>query len=243
MNIKLFSMKKTDTHLQINILGIKYKFKRNHLNNINIIQGMNNEIISDESIRNINVNISIKGSNNKIIMNQLSGLNSDIQININANNSLIDISNIGVIGKLVIICGRVWGEQTENIHIKIGYGTSIESAQLECIHKDTNLIIGENCMISSDVFIMNSDHHPIFDEQNNIINKAGDLIIGNHVWIGRKVNILKNSKIGDNSIIGFGSIVTKQFTENNVAIAGIPAKIVKRNIKWEINHPSFLDKG
>ena len=43
----------------------------------------------------------------------------------------------------------------------------------------------------------------------------------------------KNVKIADNSIVGWGSIVTKEFNEPNVIIAGIPAKIVKRGINWD----------
>ena len=39
--------------------------------------------------------------------------------------------------------------------------------------------------------------------------------------------------IADNSIVGWGSIVTKEFNEPNVIIAGIPAKIVKRGINWD----------
>ena len=40
-------------------------------------------------------------------------------------------------------------------------------------------------------------------------------------------------EIADNSIVGWGSIVTKEFNEPNVIIAGIPAKIVKRGINWD----------
>lgn len=39
--------------------------------------------------------------------------------------------------------------------------------------------------------------------------------------------------IGDNSIVGWGSIVTRRFDEPNVILAGIPAKVVKRGINWD----------
>ena len=45
--------------------------------------------------------------------------------------------------------------------------------------------------------------------------------------------ILKGVTIGDNCIIGAGSIVTKPFDKGNVIIAGVPAKIVKENINWD----------
>jgi len=44
------------------------------------------------------------------------------------------------------------------------------------------------------------------------------------------VKINKNTKISDDSIVGWGSIVTKKFEDKNIIIAGTPAKIVKRNI-------------
>lgn len=47
------------------------------------------------------------------------------------------------------------------------------------------------------------------------------------------VKIGKNTKIPDNSIVGWGSIVTKVFNEPNIILAGIPAKIVKRGINWD----------
>lgn len=43
----------------------------------------------------------------------------------------------------------------------------------------------------------------------------------------------KNVKISDNSIVGWGSIVTRKFDEPNVIIAGIPAKVVKRGVNWD----------
>ena len=44
--------------------------------------------------------------------------------------------------------------------------------------------------------------------------------------------ILKNSIIPDNSVIGAYSVVAKKFDEENVVIAGNPARICKRNINW-----------
>ncbi|MCB6663487.1 hypothetical protein LI167_09075 [Phocaeicola dorei] len=57
--------------------------------------------------------------------------------------------------------------------------------------------------------------------------------IGKYVWIGKDVKIGKNTKIPDDSIVGWGSIVTKVFHEPNIILAGIPAKIIKRGINWD----------
>lgn len=62
---------------------------------------------------------------------------------------------------------------------------------------------------------------------------AQSIEIGKHVWIGKDAKICKNVKLSDNSIVGWGSIVTKKFNEPNVIVAGIPTKIAKRGINWD----------
>ena len=54
----------------------------------------------------------------------------------------------------------------------------------------------------------------------------GDVIIGKNVWIGDKVTILPNVKIGDGVVIGANSVVTKDIPPCSV-VAGNPAKIIK----------------
>jgi len=96
------------------------------------------------------------------------------------------------------------------------------------------ITMGDDCLVSWNVLIMTSDLHAVIDKDSGkIINTPSQGIsIGNHVWIGRSVAILKDVSIPDNSVIGLGSIITKSFHEPNVAIAGNPAKIIKKNINW-----------
>lgn len=54
-----------------------------------------------------------------------------------------------------------------------------------------------------------------------------DIVIGNNVWIGYGTQVLGGVVIGDNSIIGAGSIVTKNIPDNEVW-AGVPAKFIKK---------------
>ena len=60
-----------------------------------------------------------------------------------------------------------------------------------------------------------------------------DIVISNKVWICAKTTILKGAKISEGSVVGCGSIVNKEFSEPNCIIAGIPAKITKREIAWD----------
>lgn len=56
--------------------------------------------------------------------------------------------------------------------------------------------------------------------------------IGNHVWLCQNTSILKYVNIPSNTVVAYGSVVTKSLTDENVIIAGNPAKIVKKNVNW-----------
>jgi acetyltransferase-like isoleucine patch superfamily enzyme len=94
------------------------------------------------------------------------------------------------------------------------------------------ICIGDNCLFSSEIVIRNGDSHSVIDMNGKRINQAKDVIIKNHVWVGLRALITKGAMISDNSIVGTGSVVTKQFQDTNVAIAGVPAKIIKENVDW-----------
>lgn len=112
--------------------------------------------------------------------------------------------------------------------IKIGDNTRINSA---AIHAYENITIGNNCVIASGVHIIDSNGHELFSNNRTIgMDKPKPIIIGNNVWIGLNVVILKGTTIGDNSVISAGSIVKGFFPENSL-IQGNPAiKIDTLNI-------------
>ena len=64
-------------------------------------------------------------------------------------------------------------------------------------------------------------------ERRNSMEKVKPIVIGRNVWIGNNVIILKGTEIGDNSVIGAGSVVTGGKFPSNVVIAGNPARILK----------------
>lgn len=106
----------------------------------------------------------------------------------------------------------------------------------------SSIRIGRDCMISWGVDIWNTDAHAIIDLNGEVQNYGRFIEIGNHVWIGRNVKIGKNVRIADDSIIGWGSNVTKSFEESHVVIAGTPAKIVKRGVSWDGRSVSEYDR-
>jgi len=112
------------------------------------------------------------------------------------------------------------------------------------------LIIGKFCMIASDVtFIMNGASHladsistypfAIFghDWSNAMEGKTyptkGNTIIGNDVWIGYDVTIMPGVNIGDGSIIGTKSVVTKDVAPYSI-VGGNPAKEIRKRFSDEV---------
>ena len=93
--------------------------------------------------------------------------------------------------------------------------------------------IGKRCKFSRNLELRSDDGHSIRDlDTDKIINPPKSIKVGNHVWIGESVILLKGSQIKDNTIIGAYSVVTAREFPENVVLAGNPAKIIRSNITW-----------
>lgn len=94
-----------------------------------------------------------------------------------------------------------------------------------------NLTIGNDVIFGPCVKIFTENHgSQIGDIPFRLQEeKRNDVIIGNNVWIGADVIILPGVKIGDNCIVAAGAVVTKSI-DSNSKIAGVPAKLITKNI-------------
>ncbi len=119
-----------------------------------------------------------------------------------------------------------------NCKIDIGDNIIFCGARLFLQDDNSSISIGDDCMFSWGIDVWCTDVHTITDLEGNPLNFGKSIEIGNHVWVGKDVKVGKNTKISDDSIVGWGSIVTKKFEQSNVILAGNPAKIVKENINW-----------
>lgn len=113
--------------------------------------------------------------------------------------------------------------------IKIGKGSF-------CMHPKSLMIdtsrpsqieIGENVFLHRGLTILSHDYASwVFLGLNgDFIPSQGNVKIGNNIWFGYNCTVLKGVTIGDNCIIGLGSVVSKSIPPNSVA-AGIPAKVI-----------------
>jgi acetyltransferase-like isoleucine patch superfamily enzyme len=115
---------------------------------------------------------------------------------------------------------------SENGFISIGKNSGLSGATLVSWNK---IIIGENCGIGGNVSIWDTDFHGLHFHDRTCLEKVKTepVIIGDNVWIGANVIILKGTEIGNNSIIGAGSVVVGSKVKNNEIWAGNPAKFIK----------------
>ena len=120
----------------------------------------------------------------------------------------------------------------------IDIGKNVFANRFLTVLSADKLIIGNNTFLGSYVSITNENHGIIPDEicygQQPLT--TNEVIIGDNCWIGDHTTILPGVIIGSYSIIGAGSVVTKNIPEYSMAV-GVPAKVIKKwNFalkKWE----------
>lgn len=110
-------------------------------------------------------------------------------------------------------------------NLSIGNSFINSNCKIRC---KKNIQIGDNCAISHDVTIMDTDSHKI-----NGKVKIEPVIIEDNVWIGTRATIMPGVTIQKGAVIAAGAVVTKDVPANTVA-AGVPAKVIKENISWEL---------
>lgn len=91
---------------------------------------------------------------------------------------------------------------------------------------DIDIYIGDNVMFASGVTISVTGHPVCYDLRPRCEQFSFPVHIGNNVWIGTNVIILPGVTIGDNAVIGAGSVVTKDIPPNVVAL-GTPCKVLR----------------
>ncbi len=93
--------------------------------------------------------------------------------------------------------------------------------------------VGPRSLFADLVELTTGDSHAIFDlALKKRVNHAGDIHIGEQVWLCAGVRVMKNVKIGAGSVIGAGAVVTRDIPAHCMA-SGVPAKVLRRGITWD----------
>lgn len=205
----------------------RFYFNRDLMNTIKKrISGKGNKIIYAHSILST-VTFDIKGDDNLIHICDRSILNG-VRFYIRGNRHQIYIGS----GCRFHRGGSLWFEDDDGC-LQIGAGTTFEDVHLAVTEPGSKIIIGKDCMFANDIDIRTGDSHSIIERTTGLrINVAGNINIGNHVWVAAHSIILKGVSIADDCVVGTGAVVVKSIEEPGVIIAGNPATIIKRNITW-----------
>ena len=120
---------------------------------------------------------------------------------------------VGLFPPFFTDCGK-------NIHL--GKGVFINSG---CKFQDQGgIYIGDGALIGHNTVLATLNHGLLPEERHDLIPKP--IHIGKNVWIGSNSTILPGITIGDNAVIGAGSVVTKDVPDYAV-VGGVPAKVIK----------------
>ena len=112
-----------------------------------------------------------------------------------------------------------------NAVIEIGNGNMFNNNV--SIIANERIVIGSGCQIGDLVAIYDCDFHEINPAtRNRSPGLTQPVQIGNNVWLGSRVMVLKGVSIGDNSVIAAASVVSKSIPANYIA-AGCPAEIIR----------------
>ena len=119
---------------------------------------------------------------------------------------------------------RLMTDTSDHALIEIGDNTRINGASIHAVERIT---IGKNCLIAANVTIVDSDGHGLRPDERYLVNpSARPVIIEDNVWIGLNSIILKGVRIGANSVVGAGSVVSRDVPSNCI-VSGNPAQVVK----------------
>ena len=135
------------------------------------------------------------------------------------------------------ILKELLGKTKENFYIEqnfwCDYGYNIEVgenfyANHDCVMLDpAKITFGDNVFIAPQCGFYTAGHPLDKDERNAGFEYAYPIKVGNNVWFGGHVSVMPGVTIGDNVVIGGGSVVTKDIPSNVVAV-GNPCKVIRR---------------
>lgn len=112
-------------------------------------------------------------------------------------------------------------------------GDGVQMVAESAIVAQRAVAIGDGCLISWDVLIIDTDGHEIYDARGTRINSAAPIAIGNSVWLGCRSVVLKGVRIADGVVVAAAATVTRPVESPNVIVGGSPARVVKENIRWK----------
>ena len=180
------------------------------------------------------ISVEFTGSGNRLVVADTVRL-SGLSVSFNCDDGLVEIAeSTGVPAFSANI--RVGQDAT----VRIGRNVSSTSRVGISAVEGTTITVGDDVMFASENQLRGDDGHPIFDvHSGKRVNPARDITIGAHCWIGARAVLLGGTTLGPGSVVGMSALAKGRFP-NNCVLAGIPAKVVRRDVAWERPHLSLV---
>jgi len=125
------------------------------------------------------------------------------------------------------VCLNIWDNGTLILGNLFSVTPHLRMTVSNCIE------IGDDNMWSFYNLVMDTDAHPIYNDDGELTNHPQKITIGNKCWIGAYCKILKGASIPDGSILGAGSIVSKPLSQPGSIYVG--HELHRTNISWGKN--------
>lgn len=185
----------------------------------------NNRLI-EKKARFCKTEIKIVGTDNVVEIGK-GTLLRDCKIYIYGNGNRV------IIGENVIANDARFHIEDDESTINIMDNTTIENNTEIAAIEGTNIQIGKDCMISSNVRICTGDSHSLVNLDGDRINPSEDIRIGTHCWIGTRTVVNKGAIIPEHCTIGACSVITHNLKAAAYSvIAGIPGTVIGQQIDW-----------
>ena len=201
-------------------VGIKrcaFTAERSSTNNDVIFRGSNTILY--------NSTISIKGTNNKVVIGSNCSIHH-LTLKIEGDDCQVFIGDGASIPSMEAEVGG-----RSNI---LSMGNDFHIAGPACIFAiEAPIKIGDDFLGGRNLVIRSSDRHKIYNKDGERLNENSGVIIDNHVWATMNVTILKGVSVARGTIIATGSVVTKPVHEPNTIVGGMPAKTIKQGVFWQ----------
>ncbi|MCC7516707.1 MAG: acyltransferase [Pseudomonadales bacterium] len=195
-------------------------------NRVRVKRGNTISIGFAERLQMEKVDILIKGQDNCLVIGSGSRV-AKCKIRIDGSQQSVTVGK-----NCEYHAGKIYLRYNRLQSIQIGDETTIEDAYL-LSDEDASISIGRDCMFSKFVHLRAGDGHSVLDSTGTRINRARDIKIGDHVWIGRGACVLKGAEVPSGSVVGAYAVVTRRFDRTGSAIAGNPATVVREEISWD----------
>lgn len=121
-----------------------------------------------------------------------------------------------------------------NSVLYFGADTYINGCVNIILSEQQHFFIGNHCLLSFGIWIRTADPHLIYScTTKQRLNPSQSVYIGDHVWLGQSVLILKGTEIDSGSIVGAMSVLSGKKIPHNCSYAGNPGRLIKSDIFWD----------